>query len=588
MFLGNLEKKIKFKIYLVLILFLICFGVIGGRLYYVQILQHERLLSLSNKQYYKAFYSMSQRGTIYDRMGNELAVSIEADSIYVNTTEMENPLKMANIISPILKIDKIKLYRELNNEKGFVWIKRKVTPDEAETVEKINVRGVRFIKEDRRFYPKKDLAARMIGFVGMDNRGLSGVEYFYDNYLKGSSDRIVMERDAFGRGVNFAEEHGEYIEKGYDLRLTIDEVIQYIAEKELAVQVEKYKAKGGTVIVMDPYTGEILAMADYPQFNPNSFAQYKEGNWRNNVVTSSFEPGSVFKLILAAAAIEEGVAGQDDIFFCENGEFAVGGATVHEAKGHKYGWLTLREIIGKSSNIGAIKVAQKLGAKKFYDYILRFGMGSKTGINLPGESMGQVRDIKDWSNISLASISFGQEISVTPIQLAAGISVLANGGFLMKPYVVKAIEKNGIIVKEFKPEAVRRIVSEKTCREMSEILEYAVRFGTGQKAIINGYGIAGKTGTAQKADVDKKGYSPDKFVSSFVGYVPVRKPRIIILVNIDEPEGVSWGGEVAAPVFREIAKKTLRYLKIPPEREEIDKADDLKLAGERNIAVSAT
>ena len=563
MYLGNIEKKTKIKIYLVLILFIIGFGIVWEKIYNIQILQHGKFLNLSNRQYYRTLSPMPVRGTIYDRAGRELAVSVEADSVYANPFELDDPYKTANIISQTLKVDSSRLIREFNKEKGFIWIKRKVTPDEAEAVESLNIKGIGFLKEGKRFYPKKDLAGSMIGFVGIDNHGLSGVEYFYDGQLMINPDRLVIEKDAFGRSINFADDYEKSIEKGYDLKLTIDEVIQYITEKELAGQVSKYSAKGGTAIVMDPYTGEILAMADQPQFNPNSFSQYKERDWRNRGVTDSFEPGSTFKLLLAAAAIEEKIANQNDIFFCENGEYDIAGTVIHEAKEHKYRWLTLRDIIVKSSNIGAIKVAQRLGAKTFYDYILKFGIGAKTNINLPGESTGKVRDIKEWSGVSLASISFGQEISVTPIQLITAVSAIANGGILMKPYIIKAVERDGIAVDEFKPEVVRRVISEKTSRELSEILEYAVKYGTGQNAIIKGYDVAGKTGTAQKASPDKKGYSEDKFISSFIGYVPSRNPRIVILVIIDEPEGVAWGGEVAAPAFREIARQSLRYLKIP-------------------------
>jgi len=563
MYLGNIEKKTKIKIYLVLILFIIGFGIVWEKIYNIQILQHGKFLNLSNRQYYRTLSPMPVRGTIYDRAGRELAVSVEADSVYANPFELDDPYKTANIISQTLKVDSSRLIREFNKEKGFIWIKRKVTPDEAEAVESLNIKGIGFLKEGKRFYPKKELAGRMIGFVGVDNHGLSGVEHSYDEQLMINPDRMVIEKDAFGRSINFADDYEKSIGKGYDLKLTIDEVIQYITEKELAGQVSKYKARGGTAIVMDPYTGEILAMADQPQFNPNSFGQYKERDWRNRGVTDSFEPGSTFKMILTAAAIEEKIANQNDIFFCENGEYEIGGRVIHEAKDHKYKWLTLKEIVGKSSNIGVIKVAQRLGAKNFYDYILKFGIGSKTNINLPGESAGKVRDIKEWSGVSLASISFGQEVSVTPLQLITAVSAIANGGILMKPYAIKAVEKDGMLANEFKPEVVRRVISEKTSRELSEILEYTVRYGTGQKAILEGYDVAGKTGTAQKASPDKKGYSEDKFISSFIGYVPSRNPRIAILVIIDEPEGVAWGGEVAAPAFREIARQSLRYLKVP-------------------------
>lgn len=563
MYSGNIEKKTKIKIYLVLILFIIGFGIVWEKIYNIQILQHGKFLNLSNRQYYRTLSPMPVRGTIYDRTGRELAVSVETDSVYANPLALEDPYKTANIISQTLKVDSSRLIREFNKEKGFIWIKRKITPDEAEAVESLNIKGIGFLKEGKRFYPKKELAGKMIGFVGIDNHGLSGVEHSYDEQLMINPDRLVIEKDAFGRSINFADDYEKSIEKGYDLKLTIDEVIQYITEKELAGQVSKYKARGGTAIVMDPYTGEILAMADQPQFNPNSFGQYKERDWRNRGVTDSFEPGSTFKLILTAAAIEEKIANQNDIFFCENGEYEIGGRVIHEAKDHKYKWLTLKEIVGKSSNIGVIKVAQRLGAKNFYDYILKFGIGSKTNINLPGESAGKVRDIKEWSGVSLASISFGQEVSVTPLQLITAVSAIANGGILMKPYAIKAVEKDGMVANEFKPEVVRRVISEKTSRELSEILEYTVRYGTGQKAILEGHDVAGKTGTAQKASLDKKGYSEDKFISSFIGYVPSRNPRIAILVIIDEPEGMAWGGEVAAPVFKEIARQSLRYLKVP-------------------------
>ncbi len=564
--LENIEKKTKIKIYLVLILFIACFGAVWEKLYQIQIKQHEWLFNLSNKQYYRTFYSTPQRGGIYDREGRHLALSVETDSVYANPLSIENSMQTAKALSSTLDVDWARLNREINREKGFVWIKRKITPDEAEAVESLNIKGVGLLKEGRRFYPKRELAARMIGFVGTDNKGLYGVEYFYDDYLRGNSDKIRVERDARGRGVNSAEDYRESDESGYDIRLTIDEVIQYIAEKELAAQVAKHNARSGTAIVMDPFTGEILAMADQPQFNPNSFALYKEGNWRNNAITHSFEPGSIFKTILTAAAIEERIAGQNDTFFCENGAYEIGGTVIHEAKEHKYKWLTVKEIISNSSNIGAIKIGQKLGTNKLYDYILRFGIGSKTGIDMPGESSGQVRDIARWSGISLASISFGQEVSVTAIQLITAVSAVANGGLLMKPHIVKAIEDEGIAIKEFKPEVVRRVVSEKTCKEVTDILEYAVKYGTGKKAMMEGYGVAGKTGTAQKADEDKKGYSEDKFVSTFIGYVPSRNPRLAILVIIDEPDGMAWGGEVAAPVFREIARQSLRYLKVPSEK----------------------
>jgi cell division protein FtsI/penicillin-binding protein 2 len=320
---------------------------------------------------------------------------------------------------------------------------------------------------------------------------------------------------------------------------------------------------------MDPYSGEIYAMANVPQFNPNNFNAFPEETWKNNAVVSSYEPGSIFKPIVAAAAIDMGIARPDEKFFCENGSFKVGKNKIGEAENHKFGFLTMKEIIAKSSNIGVIKIAQKLGKNSFYEYIQKFGFGEKSGVRLPGVSSGLLRKRGSWTDYSLASISFGHEIAVTPLQMVAALSAIANGGTLMEPHITKALMRDGKIVKQIKPKKIRRVISKKTSQQMMEILKFVVKNGTGKNAAVEGFDVAGKTGTAQKFITRTKSYSKTEFVSSFIGYAPADAPRLVILVMIDNPKGVHWGSVVAAPVFREIAKKSLRYLNVPSSEERV-------------------
>ena len=351
--------------------------------------------------------------------------------------------------------------------------------------------------------------------------------------------------------------------------LTLDEVIQFIAEYHLTKQVEKYKADSGMAVVMDPNSGEIYAMANVPQFNPNNYNKFAPETRKNNIVVSSYEPGSIFKPIVAAAALDKGIAQPHDKFFCENGSFKIGGKNIGEASGHKFGSLSVQEIIAKSSNIGAIKIAQKLGKDSFYEYIRKFGFGEKANIRLPGVSSGLLGKRNNWNERSLASISFGQEIAVTPLQMVVALSAIANGGILMEPHITKALMRDGKIIKENKPKKIRRVISEKTSQQMMEILKLVVESGTGKKAAIEGFEVAGKTGTAQKYIAEIQSYSKTEFISSFIGYAPAHAPRLAILVMIDNPKGLHWGGVVAAPVFLEIAKKSLRHLNVPSSKEPV-------------------
>ena len=453
--------------------------------------------------------------------------------------------------------------------KDFVWIKRKCDLKGIDRLRQANLPGVGFLPEQKRFYPKRELAANVLGFVGIDNQGLAGIEHAHQSKLKGATIRRVTERDARGRNIQPLEGLRDSSRKSYDIVLTLDEVIQFITEYHLKKQVERFKADSGMAVVKDPHTGEMYAMSNVPQFNPNQFGAFSQQTWKNNIVASSYEPGSIFKPIVAAAALDKKLARPQDIYFCENGNLKIGRANIGEASDHKFGWLTMRDIIAKSSNIGAVKIAQQVGKKPFYNYIRNFGFGEKSGLSLPGESAGQLKDQVSWNSLSLASISFGHEIAVTPIQMIRALSAIANGGNLMEPHIIKALIKDGQVVEQLQPKKIRRVISEQTSLQMIEILRSVVKNGTGKKAALKGFDIAGKTGTAQKYNMETQSYSNTEFISSFIGFAPADSPRLVTLVMIDNPKGLHWGSVVAAPVFRKITKRALRYLNIPSSKERV-------------------
>lgn len=537
--------------------------VLVGRLVHLQIIQHDRLTAQSDKQYLRTVEITSGRGNIYDRNRNQLATNIRVESVYADPKSIVDKTATARILARVLELNPQAVLKKLKSNRHFVWIKRKSELNAVEKLKQLDLVGVGFIAEAKRYYPKRKLAASTLGFVGLDNQGLAGIEHFHHAVLKGRAQRTVLEKDARGRFLWTTANAQELNQGKQDVVLALDEVIQFIAERELNRQVKEYRAKSGLAIVMDPFTGAVYALASAPEFNPNNYAAYPPDIWRNDAVASAYEPGSIFKPIVAAASLEEGLAGPDDIFFCENGSFQIGKSRIGEASNHQFGWLTLRNIIAQSSNIGAIKIAQTLGKRRFYDYIRKFGFGRRLGVDLPGEASGTLRNIRQWSGLSLASISFGHEISVTPIQMVSAIAAIANGGVLIRPRLTQAILKNGVLHRTFEPEAIQTVLSEETSRQMINILKSVVKTGTGAKAAIPGFEVAGKTGTAQKIDPRTQTYSKTKYLASFVGFVPADAPRLVILVMIDEPQKSYWGGEVAAPVFQKIARKTLRYLHIP-------------------------
>ena len=554
----------KVRIISISCLLFFCFVLIVGRMFQLQVLKKEQLYKLATQQQYGQIPLVPKRGVIYDRNGNELAVSIEVDSVYAESKKVIEVEKTTNELASILQLDRKELRQKLRSNK-FEWIQRKISSKEVEEIKTLRLPGVHFLKENKRFYPNSELGAHVIGFVGLDSKGLEGVELQYDVLLNGKDNVWMIERDAKGRGIMVGEGPFEKEEHYRNIFLTIDKHIQHVAETELSRAVQKWGAKGGMVIAMDPLTGKVLAMVSYPFFNPNQFIQYRSKSWRNRTISDVFEPGSLFKAFLAATVLEEKVVQPSDSFFCENGAYKVYDRTIHDHS--KHGWLTFQQIIKFSSNIGASKVAEKIGKEHFYRYISAFGFGEKTRIGLPGEAKGIVHHPRYWSPVSLDTISFGQGISVTGIQLVTALSTIANGGNLMKPFVVEKItNEKGEIVQSFQPERVRRVISEETSKKMIALLKATTeKGGTGEQAVPQGYEVAGKTGTAQKVDSVLGGYSEDRYTSGFMGFAPADEPKIVILVVLDEPRGSTYGGIVAAPAFRAMVEKVLPYLNILPK-----------------------
>ncbi|MDH3566070.1 MAG: penicillin-binding protein 2 [Desulfobacteraceae bacterium] len=556
-------KQIKFRVIIVGIAFTLFFTIIGAKAMYLQIFCRSWLSEKAANQYEVSLISSGKRGTIYDRNLREMAVSIDVTSIAAHPPQIKNPKAAAKSLAKALKINRNVLAERLTSEKKFVWIKRKVTPKEAETVKNLNIDGLDFLREHKRFYPNKTLASQLIGFTDIDDNGLEGIEFYCNDDLKGAVSRNTILRDAHGRGFE-AENTADSDSSGKNLVLTIDSNIQYIAETTLAETVTKFSAKSGMAVVMATGTGAVLALAHFPLLNPNALNEFDQELWRNRVITDPFEPGSTMKIFSAAAAIESGSCSPNSIFYCENGEYRVGRHIVHDT--HEYGWLSLQQIIKYSSNIGAIKFSTKTGSEHLFRTLRNFGFGTKTGVDCPGETAGSLASFKKWTKIDAGTISFGQGISVSALQLIAATSAIANKGIFMKPYVVQAItDRNGRLIKSFGPRKGRRVISEKTAKTLTRIMQtVTTEGGTGVNAALEGYSVCGKTGTAQK--IGNNGtYANGKYISSFVGFVPSEHPKVAVLVVIDEPKGQHYGGIVAAPGFRNIAQKTLAYMNLSPK-----------------------
>lgn len=543
-----------------ILLLLSGFGVVLSRLVTLQVLQAAELTAKADRQHQTTVSVEGVRGAIVDRHGKVLAMNLEVPSVYGVPTVLDSPARTARELAPLLHVRSEDLERKLRQQRGFVWLARKVDPDRRHLVERVSsMEGVGVKMEGRRFYPKGPLLSHVLGFAGMDGEGLEGIERRYEKELRGEKRAIVLQKDARGRAVfpkGLSEEPTPA--PGHQLVLTIDEVIQYIVEKELEEAVARSRAKSGTAIVLDPGSGALLALAVSPRFNPNAIAGLEPDRWRNRAVADAYEPGSTMKAILAAAAIEEGVMTPTTLVYGEQGRLAVSNTVIHDHE--KLGWISFAQVVQKSSNVGAAKVGMALGEERLYRYFRAFGFGERTEIDLPGETAGLLKNPKEWGKRTAASVSMGQEIGVTPIQMVSAMAAIANGGILMKPYVVSEIrDAHGLVIKRVLPSVKRRVISPETARTVTSILEGVVTDGTGSKAAIEGFRVAGKTGTAQKIDRHTRTYSTTKFVSSFAGYVPAENPKLAMIVVIDEPNGEAWGGTVAAPVFRRVGEQVLKY-----------------------------
>jgi cell division protein FtsI (penicillin-binding protein 3) len=549
---------------------LMCVGLlVVVRAFHVQIASGDRLRGMAEDQHLRHLRVSPRRGAIYDRHGAELAVSVDVESVYANPRRLkameQDPQTVARRIAKVLDVDREQLAKRLGSHRYFVWIERRVSPNEATRIRELDIPGVELTSEARRYYPNRHLAAHLLGFADIDGRGIEGIELAYEDRLRGLDRRVEAIRDRRGHVVFADDMEDARTIQGQSVVLTIDKAIQHIAERELALGVRTFEARGGSVVVMDPSTGEILALANYPPFNPNEPSKHPTAHRRNRAVVDRFEPGSTVKPFTMAAALAAGAVKPNQSINCENGVTRMGGRLLHDA--HPYEWLTPTQILAYSSNIGTAKIAQDLGKKELYRAFRRFGFGEPTGIRVPGETAGILRHYRRWYEIDTAAVSFGQGMSVTNVQLATAMSAIANGGRLMQPMLVRRMsDGHGATIEENKPRVRRQVVPRRVAKLVGQMLTAVTEpGGTAIEAAVDGYLVAGKTGTAQKADYVHGGYAKDKWLASFIGFAPADRPSVVISVVIDEPVIAHYGGTVAGPVFRRIAEVTLRHMGIAPE-----------------------
>jgi len=533
-----------------------------GRVAYLQLFLHSDYLTRASKQQRHTIDIYPKRGVIFDRNMHPLAMSVPVQSAFVVPAEVKDRALASRLLSGVLGISAEDIREKMDSGPPFVWIKRKLPPVMSEAVESLNLRGVYLQEENQRYYPKRELGAHVLGFVDVDEKGLVGIEHEYDNLIRGKEEKIVVMEDGRQRWFDGGEAQRD---RGVNVVLTIDEKIQYVAEKELATAIEKTHAPAGTVIVQDPNTGAILALANWPKFNPNAAMDVPAERRENRAISQIYEPGSTFKLITLAAAFDQNLIRPDEVFDCENGSVTVAGHLIHDHK--KYGMLTVADILANSSDVGAIKISLRLGSAKFYDYIKGFGFGSPTGVDLPWESRGLVNRLDHWGSYSIASVSMGQEVGVTPLQMITAVSAIANGGLLYKPHVVEEMRRGEAILALEGPSALtspKRVIRPETAATLRRLMEGVILHGTGKNARLDGWTAGGKTGTAQKIDPVNGRYSPTNVIASFSGFIPINNPSVTILVSIDSPGGYPHGGaDVAAPVFKRIAEQILPYLDVP-------------------------
>ncbi len=548
------------RLYVLSGLLLLWIVLIVLRLVSLQVVHYGDWVQRAQRQQQRTFEVSARRGIIYDRHGHELAMSIMVDSIFAVPGEIPDQSGTAMLLARILHLDANELLARMKSSRSFCWVARKVDADLSQRVMALKLRGIYTEKEPKRFYPKRELAAQALGYVGLDDEGLGGLERGFESRLKGEPGRMLLSVDARRRGFGRVEREPE---PGENLVLTLDEKIQYIAERELDTAMEETQAASGTVIVQNPHTGEILALANRPTFNPNTFRQARPELLKNHAVSDIFEPGSVFKIVTYSSALQEKLVTPDDPIDCQGGVITIGRIRIHDL--HKMGVVPVKEALAHSSDVAAVKIGMKLGDDRFYSYIHSYGFGQHTGIELPGETRGLARPVNRWSKVSIGAISIGQEIGVTPLQLSSMISTIANDGVWTAPRIVAEVTPPGrgphTVV--YRPAQQRRVISTMTAAQMKQMMEGVVLFGTGRRAILDGYTSAGKTGTAQKVDPTTHTYSRSKYVATFVGFAPVNNPAVTILVTLDSAVGQHQGGQIAAPVFQRVAQQVLAYLNVP-------------------------
>ncbi|MDI3521860.1 MAG: hypothetical protein PWP43_42 [Bacillota bacterium] len=533
---------------------------LAARLFYLQVLNNAKYQSQALAQRLREIEIQPKRGLITDRSGKKLAINVSLDSVVANPRQIQEPEKVAPALAAALGLPADDVLAKLKKNTSFEWIERKIEPERAKKVRDLKLSGIYLVEESQRYYPNGSLAAHVLGFAGIDNQGLEGLELVYDKELRGTLGRFRGETDAYGREIPGGEKQYVPSKDGANLVLTLDEVIQHIAERELDRLMQETHAKGATILVTNPQTGEILALANRPTFDPNKPLAVPEADRRDLAVWYNYEPGSTFKIVTAAAALEEGVVHPNDGFYCRGGlqvaDHYIGCVTAH-------GSQTFAEVVKNSCNVGFMTVGLRMSKDRFYHYIHAFGFGAAPGSDLPGEAEGILLPLDRVGPVEQANISFGQGIAVTPLQMIAMVGAVANHGTLLKPQIVREIRaSDGKVIKPFAPEEVRQVISPATAGKLAQLLEGVVADGTGRGAQIPGYRLAGKTGTAQKIVGGR--YVSDKHVASFIGFGPVDNPRLAVLVVVDEPQGAYYGGVVAAPVFKRVMEDSLRYLGVPP------------------------
>jgi cell division protein FtsI (penicillin-binding protein 3) len=553
---------------LFLLLLALWAAVVVARLAQIQIMEGSRYRARAQRQQERRLEIAAQRGSILDREGRELAVSVESTSIYAVPDEIEDARKTAGALADALDLKTGEVFERLKSEKGFVWIRRQIEPDAAGRVRALKLRGIHLVPEPKRFYPKGHLASTVLGFVGTDNVGLAGLEHVYDRMIRGTPGELVALTDARRSLYGEAETaRSRPAEEGASLMLSLDSGLQFAAERELADSLREHRAVSGSVVVMDPWNGEILAMASAPDFDPNAFGDFPPDARRNRVIADAYEPGSTFKIVTGSLALENGLVSLDELIDTGNGSIRVANTTITEADHHRYGALTLGGIFEHSSNIGIIRVGLRLGPSRLFSGAAAFGVGKPTDVDLPGENVGIFRPLARWSALSNAEISMGQEVSLNALQLARITAAVANGGLLVRPHLVTKIVEPGGATRPVAPPPPARAISEETARAIARIMVGVVERGTGTKAAIPGFSVAGKTGTAQKAGFG--GYQPGRHVPNFAGFAPAENPRVVAVVVVDEPQGKYYAADVAAPLFSRVVSQALGILRVAPRDQRV-------------------